>query len=78
MIRECQRCHTMYRFEKSRAELRLTYCSMLCQLADLGLSIDEILGATIARGAGARESLAARALNGRHLPEAEDASGSEA
>ena len=40
----CQRCERLYRAEKSTAELRLTWCSMMCQAGD-GVSIRDLLSA---------------------------------
>lgn len=33
MLRTCTRCRLPYSFERSRAELRLTYCGVLCEQA---------------------------------------------
>ena len=38
MVR-CSRCELRYQPSKSTSELRLTYCSFLCELGDLGFSI---------------------------------------
>ena len=35
----CKRCNLVYLTTKSTSELRLTYCSFLCELGDLGFSI---------------------------------------
>ncbi len=35
----CARCHLNYQPSKSTSALRLTYCSFLCELGDLGFSI---------------------------------------
>lgn len=35
----CKRCKLVYLTTKSTSELRLTYCSFLCELGDLGFSI---------------------------------------
>ncbi len=35
----CKRCNLVYLPSKSTSELRLTYCSFLCELGDLGFSI---------------------------------------
>ena len=38
MVR-CARCELRYQPSKSTSALRLTYCSFLCELGDLGFSI---------------------------------------
>ena len=38
MVR-CTRCELRYQPSKSTSALRLTYCSFLCELGDLGFSI---------------------------------------
>ena len=35
----CTRCELRYQPSKSTSALRLTYCSFLCELGDLGFSI---------------------------------------
>jgi hypothetical protein len=35
----CSRCNLSYSTSKSTSALRLTYCSFLCELGDLGFSI---------------------------------------
>lgn len=35
----CKRCNLQYTPSKSSSELKLTYCSFLCELGDLGFSI---------------------------------------
>jgi hypothetical protein len=35
----CARCHLTYLPTKSTSALRLTYCSFLCELGDLGFSM---------------------------------------
>jgi hypothetical protein len=35
----CKRCNLLYAPAKSTSALRLTYCSFLCELGDLGFSI---------------------------------------
>lgn len=35
----CARCHLSYMPTKSTSALRLTYCSFLCELGDLGFSM---------------------------------------
>lgn len=35
----CKRCNLLYTFNKSTSALRLTYCSFLCELGDLGFSM---------------------------------------
>jgi len=48
-LRHCQRCHTPYQWERSQSALRLTYCGVLCEQADLGFSIDGLIRAEIQR-----------------------------
>ena len=38
-LRKCIRCNLTYTPTKSTSELRLTYCSFLCELGDLGFSM---------------------------------------
>lgn len=35
----CKRCNLSYMTNKSTSALRLTYCSFLCELGDLGFSM---------------------------------------
>lgn len=35
----CKRCNLLYMGTKSTSALRLTYCSFLCELGDLGFSM---------------------------------------
>jgi hypothetical protein len=35
----CKRCNLLYLATKSTSALRLTYCSFLCELGDLGFSM---------------------------------------
>ncbi|MGK2965229.1 MAG: hypothetical protein ACSLFM_06445 [Tepidiformaceae bacterium] len=37
---KCKRCQLSYVLNKSTSALRLTYCSFLCELGDLGFSMD--------------------------------------
>ncbi|MFQ5380285.1 MAG: hypothetical protein ACE5EF_01500 [Dehalococcoidia bacterium] len=39
LVRKCERCGLSYAPAKSTSSLRLTYCSFLCELGDLGFSI---------------------------------------
>lgn len=36
----CERCHTHYLWEKSTSVLKMTFCSILCEIGQLGFSID--------------------------------------
>lgn len=36
MIEQCKKCSTKYESRKSSASLRLTWCSVTCEIADLG------------------------------------------
>ena len=35
----CKRCNLLYMVNKSTSALKLTYCSFLCELGDLGFSM---------------------------------------
>ena len=48
-MRECQRCHTSYQWERSQSALRFTYCGVLCELFDLGFSIDGLISSELKR-----------------------------
>lgn len=39
-LSECDSCGLHYRPSKSTSSLRLTYCGFLCEIGDLGFSID--------------------------------------
>ena len=38
-MQRCKRCQLLYSANKSTSALKLTYCSFLCELGDLGFSI---------------------------------------
>lgn len=38
-MQRCKRCNLAYLTTKSTSALRLTYCSFLCELGDLGFSM---------------------------------------
>ena len=38
----CGNCELQYRSSKSTSSLRLTYCGFLCEIGDLGFSIDAL------------------------------------
>ena len=43
-IRECERCSLKYDWRKSpSSSLKMTYCSSLCERADLGFTIEALL-----------------------------------
>jgi len=42
-MRTCKRCTILYAPERSTSGLRLTYCSLLCERADLGFTIEGFL-----------------------------------
>lgn len=43
-IRECERCSLRYDWRKSPSvSLKMTYCSSLCERADLGFTIEALL-----------------------------------
>ena len=44
-MRKCQRCAGPYDWRRSRSSLKMTYCGTLCEIADLGFSIESILRA---------------------------------
>ena len=64
-IRECQHCSMKYDWRKSpSSSLKMTYCSSLCERADLGFTIEALLRIErdpAAAGAPARAALAAAA-----------------
>ena len=39
MMSNCLRCSTAYATEKSKSSLRLTYCCVMCEVADLGFHL---------------------------------------
>lgn len=44
VTRQCRRCGNGYDWRKSSSwTLKLTYCSVLCEQADLGFSIETLL-----------------------------------
>ncbi len=50
-IRACSHCGAAYHWQRSQSALRLTYCGILCEQADLGFSIDGLIRAEIMRPA---------------------------
>lgn len=38
----CKRCNLPYQSARSTSALRLTYCSLFCELSDLGFSMDAL------------------------------------
>lgn len=38
----CKRCNLPYASSRSTSSLRLTYCSLFCELSDLGFSMDAL------------------------------------
>ena len=46
IIRQCARCGARYDHRRSLALLRLTYCSAMCEGADLGFDIRRATGET--------------------------------
>jgi len=38
----CKRCNLPYASSRSTSALRLTYCSLFCELSDLGFSMDAL------------------------------------
>lgn len=44
-IRNCQHCATPYDWRRSASSsLKMTYCGALCEKADLGFTIETLLG----------------------------------
>lgn len=39
-IRTCARCLAAYDWRKAKSVLRMTYCGILCEVADLGFSLE--------------------------------------
>lgn len=44
-LRTCSACGIPYRWERSSAGLRLTFCSISCERRTLGTTIEALLGA---------------------------------
>ncbi len=43
-IRHCQRCHIPYDWRRSTTtSLKMTYCTALCERADLGFTLDALM-----------------------------------
>lgn len=42
-LRTCNACHTPYAWRRSNAALKFTYCNALCELHDLGFTIDGLI-----------------------------------
>jgi hypothetical protein len=47
VLPRCSRCQTPFHPEQSSSVLRLTYCGAFCEQADLGFSIDGLMGAEV-------------------------------
>ncbi len=43
MLTTCRRCGIPYTAEKNHSSLRLSYCGVLCEVAELGFVIDQFL-----------------------------------
>jgi hypothetical protein len=44
-IRICNRCHQAYDWRRSASgSLKMTYCGSLCERADLGFTLEALLG----------------------------------
>lgn len=48
-IRQCARCNLRYDWRKSPSSMKMTYCSSLCERADLGFTLDALLQVTRAK-----------------------------
>lgn len=49
-IRFCKNCHLAYDWRRSPSgSLKMTYCCSLCELADLGFTIDALIRTPIER-----------------------------
>ncbi len=42
-IRDCARCGLRYDWRKSPSSMKMTYCSSLCERADLGFTLEALL-----------------------------------
>ena len=45
----CNRCEGTYSWAKSTSSLRLTYCSILCEVADIGFHIPTFIKSELER-----------------------------
>jgi hypothetical protein len=43
MMQECFRCHDKFSTAKSTSFLKLSYCTKLCEVADIGFDVDQWL-----------------------------------
>ncbi len=59
-IRICRRCGAPYDWRRSASgSLKMTYCGALCEKADLGFTIETLLGRPVAAGEAAAALLVA-------------------
>jgi len=42
-IKVCARCNLRYDWRKSPSSMKMTYCSSLCEKADLGFTLEALL-----------------------------------
>ena len=42
-IKVCARCNQRYDWRKSPSSMKMTYCSSLCEKADLGFTLEALL-----------------------------------
>jgi endogenous inhibitor of DNA gyrase (YacG/DUF329 family) len=42
-IKVCSRCNLRYDWRKSPSSMKMTYCSSLCERADLGFTLEALL-----------------------------------
>lgn len=42
-IKVCARCNLRYDWRKSPSSMKMTYCSSLCEKADLGFTVEALL-----------------------------------
>ena len=45
-IKVCARCSLRYDWRKSPSSMKMTYCSSLCERADMGFTIEALLKTT--------------------------------
>jgi hypothetical protein len=51
-IKVCARCELRYDWRKSPSSMKMTYCSSLCERADLGFTLEALLRFDPAEAAG--------------------------
>lgn len=58
-IKVCARCNLRYDWRKSPSSMKMTYCSSLCEKADLGFTLEALLRYERVKAAGEEEPEAA-------------------